>query len=64
MEEILSDIENFESKPAAQKVEALLAENIEKSALDCLKDIKNRLKMYDDDAAEDRLRSFLEEHAE
>ena len=64
MEEILSDIENFESKPAAQKVEALLAENIEKSALDCLKDIKNRLKMYDDDAAEDRLRAFLEEHAE
>ena len=60
MEEILSDIENFESKPAAQKVETLLAENIEKSARDCLKDVKNRLKMYDDDAAEDLLRAFLE----
>lgn len=61
MEEILSDIENFCSKPAAAKVEALLSENIEKSAKDCLKDIQNRLKMYDDDAAEDLLRAFLEQ---
>lgn len=63
MEEILSDIENFESKAAAGKVQALLAENIEKSALDCLKDVKNRLKMYDDDAAEDLLRTYLSTHA-
>lgn len=60
MEEILDDIENFRSKPAAGKVEALLAENIEKSVRDCLKDVQNRLKMYDDDTAEDLLRSFLE----
>jgi CheY-like chemotaxis protein len=59
MREILDDIENFRSKPAAQKTEALLTENIEKSARDCLKDVKNRLKMYDDDSAEDLLRAFL-----
>ena len=60
MSDILSDIENFRSKPAAQKTEELLSENIEKSAKDCLKDVRNRLKMYDDDAAEDLLRMFLE----
>ena len=60
MAEILDDIENFRSKPAAQKTEELLSENIEKSAKDCLKDIRNRLKMYDDDTAEDLLRAFLE----
>lgn len=60
MEEILTDIENFRSKPAAEKVEALLTENIEKSAFDCLKDVRNRLKMYDDDTAEQLLRDFLE----
>lgn len=59
MTEILDDIENFRSKPAAQKTEALLSENIEKSAKDCLKDVRNRLKMYDDDTAEDLLRAFL-----
>lgn len=60
MEEILDDIENFLSKPAARKVEELLSENIEKSAKDCLKDVRNRLKMYDDDTAEELLRVFLE----
>ena len=60
MEEILDDIENFRSKPAAEKTEQLLSENIEKSAKDCLKDVRNRLKMYNDDAAEDLLRAFLE----
>ena len=60
MSDILTDIENFRSKPAAQKTEELLSENIEKSAKDCLKDVRNRLKMYDDDTAEDLLRSFLE----
>ena len=59
MAEILDDIENFKSKPAAQKTEELLSENIEKSAKDCLKEVRNRLKMYDDDAAEDLLRDFL-----
>lgn len=59
MAEILDDIENFRSKPAAQKTEELLSENIEKSAKDCLKDVRNRLKMYDDDTAEDLLRAFL-----
>ena len=59
MAEILDDIENFRSKPAAQKTEELLSENIEKSAKDCLKDVRNRLKMYDDDTAEDLLRTFL-----
>ena len=60
MSDILTDIENFRSKPAAQKTEELLSENIEKSAKDCLKDVRNRLKMYDDDTAEDLLRAFLE----
>ena len=60
MAEILEDVENFRSKPAAQKTEELLSENIEKSAKDCLKDVRNRLKMYDDDTAEDLLRNFLE----
>ena len=57
--EILEDIENFRSKPAAQKADELLSENIEKSAKDCLKDVRNSLKMYDDDTAEDLLRAFL-----
>ena len=60
MAEILDDIENFRPKPAAEKTEQLLSENIEKSAKDCLKDVRNRLKMYNDDAAEDLLREFLE----
>ena len=60
--EILDDVENFRSKPAAEKVEALLNENISKNAKDCLKEVKNRLKMYDDDAAEDLLRHWLEEN--
>ena len=59
MEEILNDVENFRSKDAAAKVEALLSENIEKSVNQCLKDVRNRLKMYDDDTAENILRSFL-----
>ena len=62
--EILEDIENFRSKPAAQKADELLSENIEKSAKDCLKDVRNRLKMYDDDTAEDLLRTFLEGKAQ
>lgn len=60
MAEILDDIENFRPKPAAEKTEQLLSENIEKSAKDCLKDVRNRLKMYNDDAAEDLLRAFFE----
>ena len=59
MREILDDVENFRSKDAAAKVEKLLSENIEKSANECLKDVRNRLKMYDDDTAEDLLRAFL-----
>ena len=57
---ILDDVENFRSKDAAAKVETLLSENIEKSVYECLKDVRNRLKMYDDDTAEDLLRAFLE----
>ena len=57
---ILNDVENFRSKDAAAKVEALLSENIEKSVYECLKDVRNRLKIYDDDTAEDLLRAFLE----
>lgn len=59
MQEILSDVENFRPKDAAAKTEALLSENIEKSARECLKETRNRLKMYEDDAAEDILRAFL-----
>ena len=59
MQEILNDVENFRPKDAAAKVETLLSENIEKSVNECLKDVRNRLKMYDDDTAEDLLRAFL-----
>ncbi|MDD6038157.1 MAG: ATP-binding protein [bacterium] len=59
MAEILDDVENFRSKSAAEKTEALLAEQIGKNAADCLKDVKNKLKMYDDDAVEDILHAFL-----
>ncbi len=59
MAEILSDIENFRPKPAAEKVKDLLSENVEKTAKDCLKDVQNRLKMYRDEDAEDLLRAFL-----
>ena len=38
----------------------LLSENIEKSVYECLKDVRNRLKIYDDDTAEGLLRAFLE----
>lgn len=38
----------------------LLSENIEKSVYECLKDVRNRLKMYDDDTAEGLLHAFLE----
>jgi len=64
MREILDDVENFRSKDAAAKVEKLLSENIEKSVNECLKDVRNRLKMYDDDTAEDLLRAFLENVAQ
>ncbi len=64
MREILDDVENFRSKDAAAKVEKLLSENIEKSVNECLKDVRNRLKMYDDDTAEDLLRAFLENAAQ
>ncbi len=59
LQEILSDVENFRRKDAAAKTEALLSENIEKSVRECLKETRNRLKMYEDDAAEDILRAFL-----
>ena len=59
MQEILNDVENFRPKDAAAKGETLLSENIEKSVNECLKDVRNRLKMYDDDTAEDLLRTFL-----
>ena len=40
-----------------------LLTNIEKSVYECLKDVRNRLKMYDNDTAEELLHAFLE-HAE
>ena len=60
MQEILDDVENFRSKPAAEKVDILLTEKFKKSARDCLKDVRNKLKMYDDESAEDLLRAYLE----
>ncbi len=59
LQEILEDIENFRSKEAAAKVEQLLSKHLEKSVNQCLKDVRNKLKMYDDDTAEELLRAFL-----
>lgn len=64
MQEILSDVENFRPKDAAAKTDQLLSLNIEKSVRECLKDVQNRLKMYEDDDAEDILRAFLGNAAE
>ena len=57
---MLADIDNFKSKDAMSKLDVLLSFNLEEKIEDSVSEIKDKLKMYDDDSAEDILKQMLE----
>ncbi len=59
IKEALELVEHFKSKPCAEKVEWLLEHQVGEKAQKVLNDVSTKLKMYDDDSAEDLLRELL-----
>ena len=57
----LSDLENFQSKDCAHKVEEILEYRLEESTETALEKIREQLKLYEDDAAEQMLRELIEQ---
>ncbi len=60
VEEILTAVEDFKSKEAAKLLDGLLQYGIPGDYRSNLEAIRTKLKLYDDDAAEDMLRELLE----
>jgi HPt (histidine-containing phosphotransfer) domain-containing protein len=60
VEEMLSLMEDFKPKDAAMKLEDLLRYSISPETRKVLMAIKTKLRLYDDDAAEQMLRELLE----
>lgn len=60
IERALECLENFHSKESAEAVEALLHHRLDPETAEKLKEIRELLKMYEDDAAEELLRGLLE----
>ena len=60
LNDVLADIDNFKSKDAMSKLDVLLSFNLEEKIEDSVSEIKDKLKMYDDDSAEDILKQMLE----
>jgi len=60
VEEILGLLEDFKPKDATAKVRELLLYNLEAETRKVLQSIKTKLKLYDDDAAEELLHELLD----
>lgn len=60
VEEILACLEDFRPKDAAQKVEELLEYRVGKETRKVLQNVRTKLKLYDDDAAEELLHELLD----
>ncbi len=60
--EALDLLEDFHSKECAAKIKALLEHHLDKEVSEKLKYIQERLRMYEDDDAEQLLHQFLEQH--
>lgn len=60
-ESALDSLENFEAKECAHKVDAILEYHLEDSIETALKDIKEQLRLYEDEAAEEMLRKLIEQ---
>lgn len=61
VETALHDLENFQSKDCARKVEELLSYRLEAATEKALETIKEQLTLYEDDAAEEMLRELIEQ---
>ena len=59
VKEALKLVENFKSKQCAAKVEWLLEHEMDQALRSILEDVQIKLKMYDDDEAEDLLRDTV-----
>ena len=59
VESALKNVEDFKPKEAAKKIDQLLACRLDEEVYASLKDIRTKLKLYDDDAAEDLLHELL-----
>ena len=57
----LNDLENFMSKDCAHKIEALLEYQLSTQTAASLEKIRELLKLYEDDAAEQMLRELIEQ---
>ncbi|MDE7427690.1 MAG: hypothetical protein K2N00_00200, partial [Lachnospiraceae bacterium] len=57
----LNSLENFRSKDCAHKIEELLEYRLESATEEALEKIREQLKLYEDDAAEQMLRELIEE---
>lgn len=60
-ESALDSLENFEAKECARKIEEILEYHLEDSIEAALEDIKEQLKLYEDEAAEQMLRELIEQ---
>ncbi len=61
VETALHDLENFQSKDCARKVEEILSYRLEAATEKALETIKEQLTLYEDDAAEVMLRELIEQ---
>jgi len=59
MSHALELLENFKSKEAAKEIDELLEYEMQDETRDKLKQAKNYISLYDDDAAEDALRDLV-----
>lgn len=57
----LSDLENFQSKDCARKVEEILEYRLDERTESALEKIREQLKLYEDDAAEQMLHELIEQ---
>ncbi len=55
----LSQLEDFKPKEAAKTIDRLLTCKLEEDVYACLKETRTKLKLYDDDAAEEMLQELL-----
>ncbi|MCI8506479.1 MAG: response regulator [Lachnospiraceae bacterium] len=55
----LEELKHFRSQKCAERVEAMLAHELPKDVADCLLGIREQLRLYEDDNAEERLSQLL-----
>lgn len=60
VQEALTLLETFHSKESAAKIEAILARKLDPDVNSSLKEIREQLRLYEDDAAEEMLRKLID----